>query len=92
MYALQLNEFGPPSNLKYVEVKTPTLGSEYQVIVKVIAAGVNPIEYKLRRGNFPLIKALLKFPTILGNDFSVNTFFFFLHGNFFILIHYFNSF
>lgn len=76
MYALQLNEFGPPSNLKYVEVKTPTLGSEYQVIVKVIAAGVNPIEYKLRRGKFPLINVLLKFPAILGNDFSVNVFIF----------------
>jgi len=70
MYALQLNEFGPPSNLKYVEVKAPTLNSEYKVIVKVIAAGINPIEYKLRRGNFPFVNALLHFPAILGNDFS----------------------
>ena len=47
MYSLQLNEFGPPSSLKYVEVKAPQLCSPYQVIVKVTAAGVNPVEYKL---------------------------------------------
>lgn len=74
MYSLQLNEFGPPSNLKYVEVKSPQLCSPYQVIVKVIAAGVNPIEYKLRSGNFPIVNVLLKFPAVLGSDFSVNIF------------------
>ncbi|RIA89262.1 hypothetical protein C1645_772849 [Glomus cerebriforme] len=70
MYALQLNEFGLPSNLKYVEVKAPQITSPYQVIVKVIAAGVNPIEWKIRRGNVSLVNFLLKFPAILGNDFS----------------------
>ncbi|CAG8465697.1 3021_t:CDS:2 [Funneliformis caledonium] len=54
MYALQLNEFGPASNLKYVEVKVPTINSPYQMIIKVMAAGVNPVDYKFRKGLYPL--------------------------------------
>ncbi|CAI2163779.1 11685_t:CDS:2 [Funneliformis geosporum] len=69
MFALQLNEIGPVSNLKYVEMKVPTINSPYQVIVKVIATGVNPVDYKVRKGLYPLSN-IFGVPKILGNDFS----------------------
>ncbi|CAG8434114.1 10036_t:CDS:2 [Funneliformis mosseae] len=69
MYALQLNEFGPASNLKYVEVKVPTINSPYQMIIKVMAAGVNPVDYKFRKGLYP-ISNIIGVIKIIGSDFS----------------------
>ncbi len=66
MKAVVLDEYGPPSNLHYQEVPTPAAGSN-QVLIEVRAAGVNPIDWKMRSGQtrdlFPL-----KFPIILGFD------------------------
>lgn len=68
MKAVVLHEYGGPEKLKYEEVADPVAG-EGQVLVRVAATSVNPIDYKLRSGIFKDFMPLT-FPAILGNDFS----------------------
>ncbi len=66
MKASVLHEYGPPSNLKYEDFPDPKPGPG-EVLVRVQAASVNPIDWKLRSGaakaRFPLT-----LPAILGRD------------------------
>jgi NADPH:quinone reductase-like Zn-dependent oxidoreductase len=68
MKAVVLHEYGGPGNLKYEEVPDPVPG-EGEVLVRVTATSVNPIDYKMRSGaakeRFPL-----ELPAILGRDLS----------------------
>lgn len=66
MKAVVLHEYGNPDKLKYEDVPDP-VASEGQVLVRMTATSVNPIDYKMRSGaakdRFPL-----EFPAILGRD------------------------
>jgi NADPH:quinone reductase-like Zn-dependent oxidoreductase len=66
MKAIVLHGYGPASALKYEDFPDPKPGPG-DVLVAVRAAGVNPIDWKLRSGaakeRFPLT-----FPAILGYD------------------------
>ena len=68
MKAIQIHEFGGPEVLKYEEAPKPTPGAD-DVIIKVFATSVNPIDWKIReghaKGRFPV-----KFPLIPGWDVS----------------------
>lgn len=68
MKAVVLHEYGGPGNLKYEYVPDPVPG-EGEVLVRVTATSVNPIDYKMRSGAakdlFPL-----DLPAILGWDLS----------------------
>ncbi|UZF23896.1 NADP-dependent oxidoreductase [Ralstonia pseudosolanacearum] len=68
MKAIQLNEYGPSSALRYEDVQRPVAGSG-QVLVRVAAAGVNPIDWKFRAG---YLKDMipLALPWTPGFDFS----------------------
>ena len=68
MKAVVLHEYGGPDKLKYEDVSDPAAG-EGQVLVRVAASSVNPIDFKLRSG---AMKAFwpLELPTILGVDIS----------------------
>jgi NADPH:quinone reductase-like Zn-dependent oxidoreductase len=68
MKAIVLHEYGGPNKLSYEDVPDPVAG-EGQVLVRVAATSVNPIDYKLRSGNMKEFMPL-QFPAILGNDFS----------------------
>jgi NADPH:quinone reductase-like Zn-dependent oxidoreductase len=68
MKAVVLHEFGGPSKLKYEDVDDPVV-SEGQVLVKLMASSVNPIDFKLRSGVMQAY-APLELPTILGRDVS----------------------
>ena len=48
--------FGGPGVLKMEEVPRPDLGEE-ELLVRVMAAGVNPVDYKIREGKYPAVKA-----------------------------------
>ncbi len=62
MKAIRIHEFGGPEVLKYEDVPEPKPGSG-EIRIRVIAAGVNPVDWKVRRGgmNLPL-------PMIMGID------------------------
>jgi NADPH:quinone reductase-like Zn-dependent oxidoreductase len=68
MKAVVLHEYGGPDKLVYEDVPDPVAG-EGQVLVRVAASSVNPIDFKMRSGavkdRFPL-----ELPAILGRDLS----------------------
>lgn len=68
MKAVVLHEYGGPDKLRYEDVPDPVAGDR-QVLVRVAASSVNPIDFKLRSG---AMKAYwpLELPTILGRDVS----------------------
>ncbi|GAA0826173.1 MULTISPECIES: NADPH:quinone reductase [Marinomonas] len=49
MKAMQIMNYGPASDLTLVDVDTPTINAD-QVLVKVGAAGVNPVDTYIRSG------------------------------------------
>jgi NADPH:quinone reductase-like Zn-dependent oxidoreductase len=68
MKAVRMHGYGGPEVLKYEDAPRPEAG-EGEVLVRVHAAGVNPVDWKIRAGymrgfrDFPI-------PFILGWDFS----------------------
>lgn len=68
MKAIQIHEFGGHEVLKYEDAPRPA-PAEDEVLIKVFASGVNPIDYKIREGHaqgkFPI-----NFPLIPGWDVS----------------------
>ncbi|CAO3628242.1 unnamed protein product [Cunninghamella blakesleeana] len=68
MYAQVLETFGNTDAFEYKQVPTPTIKTPTDILVKVKAIGVNPIEAKMRSGN--LFSFLVKKNAILGADYS----------------------
>jgi NADPH:quinone reductase-like Zn-dependent oxidoreductase len=68
MKAVLLYSYGDPSQLRYEEIAMPKYGDN-QVLVRVHATSINPIDVKIRSGaaksRFPI-----EFPAILGRDLS----------------------
>ncbi|MEO8414067.1 MAG: NADP-dependent oxidoreductase [Ginsengibacter sp.] len=68
MKAIQIHEFGGPEVLKYEDAPVPIPAPD-ELLIKVHASGVNPIDWKIRKGprneKFPV-----KFPLIPGWDVS----------------------
>ncbi len=66
MKAAVLHEYGPPKNLKYEDFPDPKPGKG-EVLVRVLAASINPVDWKMRSGEakelFPV-----EFPGIIGRD------------------------
>jgi NADPH:quinone reductase-like Zn-dependent oxidoreductase len=68
MKAVVLHEYGGPDRLKYEEWDDPQAGYG-QILIRVTAAGVNPIDWKIRSGAMKDFMPL-ELPTILGYDYS----------------------
>jgi len=68
MRALVIDETGSPDVLHLADRPLPRQISD-EVLVKVVAAGLNPIDAKTRAGK-GVSAAIESFPAILGNDFS----------------------
>jgi NADPH:quinone reductase-like Zn-dependent oxidoreductase len=66
MKALVINQFGGPEELQIQEVGIP-LPKTGEVLVRVHAAGINPVDYKVRNGSMKYITGK-NFPRILGGD------------------------
>lgn len=49
MKAIRIHKFGGPEVLKYEDIQEPQPGPG-EIRIKIIAAGVNPIDWKIRRG------------------------------------------
>jgi NADPH:quinone reductase-like Zn-dependent oxidoreductase len=64
MRAVTIHETGGPEVLRYEETERPEPG-DGEVLIRVRAASVNPIDWKIRRGLRPK-----QLPAVLGNDVS----------------------
>lgn len=66
MKALILKRYGGPGQIEFADVPRPTIKAD-EILVKVHAAGLNPIDYMIPKGIF---KPILKFqlPATLGSD------------------------
>lgn len=65
MKAVLIYKFGGPEELKYEDAPEPSINPD-DVLIKVIATSVNPVDWKVRKGEH----GDLKFPAILGWDVS----------------------
>jgi NADPH2:quinone reductase len=66
MKAMMLNSFGGPESFELCDVPKPVPGTG-QVLVRVHATSINPLDYQVRRGDYPDHVPL---PTITGHDVS----------------------
>src|SRR5579862_7026963 len=66
MKAVQMYGYGGVDQLRYEEVPTPTPGPD-EALVKLAATSVNPIDWKIRRGDRKAT-AVLQFPLVPGRD------------------------
>jgi NADPH:quinone reductase-like Zn-dependent oxidoreductase len=66
MKAEVIHHYGGPEELRYEEFPKPDLNPE-DVLVKVYASGVNPVDWKVRKGGSKFNEFV---PRILGWDFS----------------------
>ena len=64
MRAMILDSFGGPESFREVVLAKPVAG-EGQVLVKVHATSVNPLDYQVRRGDY---KEYVPLPAITGHD------------------------
>lgn len=68
MKAIIIKEFGSAEKLEIVEMSVPTI-SDDQVLIKIKAVGINPVDTKIRSGSHISSKTL-QLPAILGKDVS----------------------
>ena len=66
MKAVRIHRFGGPEVLDLEDVPTPHPGGD-EVVVEVRAASVNPVDYKIRAGQYPMVKQD-KLPVVMGRD------------------------
>ncbi|WP_053144512.1 zinc-dependent alcohol dehydrogenase family protein [Pseudomonas sp. P97.38] len=66
MKAMMLTSFGGPESFELRELPKPVPGPGH-VLVRVHATSINPLDYQVRRGDYPDLAAL---PTITGHDIS----------------------
>jgi NADPH:quinone reductase-like Zn-dependent oxidoreductase len=66
MKAVVLHEYGGPEKLQYEEMPDPVAG-DGEVLVRLAASSVNPIDFKLRSGAYQKFRPL-QFPVVLGRD------------------------
>ncbi|HXW62703.1 MAG TPA: NADP-dependent oxidoreductase [Candidatus Acidoferrales bacterium] len=68
MKAVRIHQYGGPDVLRYEEAPRPAAGSD-EVLIRVHAAGVNPVDWKVRAG-FAKDRLRYKMPFIPGWDLS----------------------
>jgi NADPH:quinone reductase-like Zn-dependent oxidoreductase len=66
MKAIVLKKFGGPDSFELQDVAIPEVGIG-ELLVRVIATAINPLDYQIRRGNYPEHVSL---PAIIGHDVS----------------------
>ncbi|RNL55875.1 NADP-dependent oxidoreductase [Pedobacter jejuensis] len=67
MKAIRIDEFGGTEVLKLIEVERPVPAPD-EILVKVLASGVNLVDCVIRSGTNDNFKSLLKLPLTLGCD------------------------
>ena len=67
MKAIVLHEYGPAKNLQYEDVPDPIPAEGEEVLIRLAATSVNPIDYKVRSGAYKE-RYHIELPIILGRD------------------------
>ncbi|MEN8155299.1 MAG: NAD(P)-dependent alcohol dehydrogenase, partial [Acidobacteriota bacterium] len=68
MKAVAYNKYGAPDVLEITEKNKPELPAD-KILVKVKASSVNPVDYKIRRGDMKALTGKI-FPKLAGSDFA----------------------
>ncbi len=68
MKAVVINSYGSTDVLQYTDIDRPKIEAD-QLLVKVSACSVNPVDWKTRRGDLQMLSGF-NFPKILGSDLS----------------------
>jgi NADPH:quinone reductase-like Zn-dependent oxidoreductase len=68
MKAIRIHGFGGPEVLELDDVPIPQPGED-ELLVRICAASVNPVDYKIRRGTVPWVNREM-LPITLGHDLS----------------------
>ena len=68
MKAVVINKFGPPQSLQVTDLPKPHYADD-EVLIRIIAAGLNPVDTKIRAGQHVSCKNLA-LPAVLGKDMS----------------------
>jgi len=68
MHAVLIRRFGGPEVVEYADIPVPAPRAG-ELLLKVEAAGLNPVDWKIRSGRFPVVGED-KLPYVLGRDFS----------------------
>lgn len=58
MKAIQYKDYGSSEVIKLVEIPTPTIQNENDILIKVKAAGINPIDMKIRMGLMKTVRPI----------------------------------
>jgi NADPH2:quinone reductase len=66
MKAIVLTAFGGIENLQLQEVPVPSVDAG-ELLVRVVATAINPLDYQIRRGDYP---SYVPLPAITGHDVS----------------------
>ena len=66
MKAIYYSEYGPADVLRYGEQPTPEPKAD-ELLVRVHASSINPVDWKIRRGELKLVSGFC-FPQIPGRD------------------------
>lgn len=67
MKAFILERYGDASGTRLAEVRDPPAPGPHEVQVRTVAAGLNPVDYKIREGKLRMVMPL-KLPAILGSE------------------------
>jgi NADPH:quinone reductase-like Zn-dependent oxidoreductase len=68
MHAVRIHSFGDANVLKMEDIPLPE-PKDNEIVVRVMAASVNPVDYKIRSGKYPAVKKD-QLPKVLGRDIS----------------------
>jgi NADPH:quinone reductase-like Zn-dependent oxidoreductase len=69
MKAIQYKDYGSSAVIEQIEIPTPSIQSENDVLIQVKAAGINPIDMKIRMGFMKKIRPV-EMPFIPGGEAS----------------------
>jgi len=67
MKAVRINEFGGTEVLKIEDIESP-IPADDEILIKVYASGVNPVDWVVRQGGNKILRPSLKLPMTLGWD------------------------
>jgi len=70
MRAAVTTQYGGPEVIRLVDNWPKPFPGPTQLLVKVVASSVNPVDCMIREGTLPPVKAMMSLPTVQGIDFS----------------------